>query len=137
MHLPSRSWQKYVFLNHYVFAFKKLANISFKFVLQEISFFLSQYKTLLRRTDLDILDMRGLYIGIYSSCSSILYSFEYKYIISTNLLPLWSVKFSIGNIFVPIKKREESRRNAIFDVSNWFKSHLNTLSFIVRDFNIE
>ena len=98
--------------------------------------FLSQYKTLLRRADLDIPGMRGLYIGVHTSCSSTPDPFEYKYIISTNLLSLWGVKCSVGNIYIPTKKHEEPRNNAISDLSKWLKNHLNNPSFIVGDFNM-
>ena len=98
--------------------------------------FLSQYKSLLRRADLNIPGMRGLYIGVHTSCLSTPDPFEFKYIISTNLLSLWGVKCSIGNIYVPTRSHEIARRNALLDLSNWLKSHHNNPSFIVGDFNM-
>jgi len=62
---------------------------------------LCQYKSFIRRADSNIPDMRGLYIGVHTSCLSTPDPFEYKYIISTNLFSLWGVKCSIGNIYVP------------------------------------
>jgi len=60
--------------------------------------------------------MRGLYIGVHTSCLSTPDLFEYKYIISTNFFSLWGVKCSVGNIYVPTKSHEESRKNAISDL---------------------
>ena len=99
--------------------------------------FLSQYKTLLRRADLNIPGMRGLYIGVHNSCTSSPDPFEYKYIISINLFSLWGVKCSIGNIYIPTKKHGEPRNNALSDLSNWLKNHTDNPSFIVGDFNIK
>jgi len=44
-------------------------------------------------------------------------------------------KCSIGNIYVPTNSHEESRKNAITDLSKWLTSHHNN-PFIVGDFNM-
>ena len=58
-------------------------------------------QSLIRRADLNVPGMRGLYIGVHNSCLSTPDPFEYKNIISTNLFSLWGVKCSVGNIYVP------------------------------------
>jgi len=80
--------------------------------------------------------MRGLYIGVHTSCLSTPDLFEYKYIIFTNFLSLWVVKCSIGNIYVPTNTHGQSKKNAISDLSKWLTNHYNNPSFIVGDFNM-
>jgi len=78
-------------LNLCLFAFKKLVTIIFKLLYHPI-FFLRSIQIIIESCWFEHLSgMRGLYIRVHT-CLFISDPFEYKYIISTNLLSLWSVK---------------------------------------------
>eukprot|EP00833_Pecoramyces_ruminatium_P010910 jgi/Orpsp1_1/1184942/evm.model.c7180000091668.1 len=98
--------------------------------------FLSQYNTLLRKADSNIPGMRGLYIGVHSSCSFYPDPFEFKYIISVNISSFWGVKCTIGNIYVPTITHKETRSFAISEINNWLKKHTKNPSILVGDFNM-
>ena len=68
--------------------------------------FLNHYRTVLRRADKKIPGMRGLYIGVYSSCQFTNDDFEYRYILSVNIVSFWGVRCSLGNIYIPSKKTQ-------------------------------
>eukprot|EP00833_Pecoramyces_ruminatium_P010362 jgi/Orpsp1_1/1184394/evm.model.c7180000089342.1 len=80
--------------------------------------------------------MRGLYIGVHSSCSFYPDPFEFKYIISVNISSFCGVKCTIGNIYVPIITHKETRSFAISEINNWLKKHTKNPSILVGDFNM-
>ena len=98
--------------------------------------FLNHYRTVLRRADKKIPGMRGLYIGVHSSCQFTNDDFEYRYILSVNIFSFWGVRCSLGNIYIPSKKHKDSREKAETDFANWLKNHQNNPSAIVGDFNM-
>jgi len=98
--------------------------------------FLYHYKSLLRRADKNIPGMRGLYIGVHSSCQCSADPFEYRYILSVSLTSFWGVRCYIGNTYIPSKKHGNSRDSAISDLSKWLQNHQNNPSIIVGDFNM-
>ena len=57
------------------------------------------YNSIFLRANPKILGMRGLFIGVHSSCSFFQESFLYKYIISVNITSFWNQKCTIGNIY--------------------------------------
>ena len=98
--------------------------------------FLNHYKSVLRRADKKVPGMRGLYIGVHSSCQYSSDPFEYKYIISVNINSFWGVRCSIGNTYIPSLKHSNSRNTAISDLTKWLKDHQNNPSILVGDFNM-
>eukprot|EP00833_Pecoramyces_ruminatium_P002775 jgi/Orpsp1_1/1176807/evm.model.c7180000059111.1 len=82
--------------------------------------------------------MRGLFIGIHSSCS---YNEEpsiYNYIISVNITSFWNQKCSIGNIYFPQNRWPDARLNAFSELDQWLRSHsnINFPAVLVGDFNM-
>ena len=82
--------------------------------------------------------MRGLFIGVYSSCSFFQETFLYKYIISVNITSFWNQKCTIGNIYFPQNKWKEARLVAFDELSQWLRFHnrKNVPAVLVGDFNL-
>ena len=98
--------------------------------------FLCYYNSILRKTNQNILGMRGLSISLHRSFSFSPDPFEYKYFISVNITSFWGIKCTIGNIYVPTVIHKEERKNAFSEITNWIKKHTNTPSILVGDFNM-
>ena len=100
--------------------------------------FLNHYRSLIRKADLNIPGMRGLYIGIHSSFSFLPDPFEFKYIISVNIISFWGISCSIGNIYIPTTSHKESRNQAFSDLKNWLElhNHSSKPTVLMGDFNM-
>ena len=82
--------------------------------------------------------MRGLFIGVHSSCSFFQEPFLYKYIISENITSFWNQKCIIGNIYFLQSKWKEARLVAFDELSQWLRFHKrkNVPTVLVGDFNM-
>ena len=67
------------------------------------------YNSVFLRANPKISGMRGLFIGVHSSCSFFQEPFLYKYIISVNITSFWNQKCTIGYIYFPQKQMERSK----------------------------
>jgi len=76
--------------------------------------------------------MRGLFIGVHSSCSFFQEPFLYKYIISVNITSFWNQKCTIGNIYFPQSKWKEARLVVLLN----FHNRKNDPAVLVGDFNM-
>ena len=97
---------------------------------------LRDYNSLLRKADPSNPGMRGLFIGVHSSCSFLPDPFEYKYIISVKLISFWGMTCHIGNVYIPSSKHKKARSDAINDINRWLKSNKKKPAFLVGDFNM-
>jgi len=81
--------------------------------------------------------MRGLYIGVHSSCSFYPDPFEYMYIISVNIASFWSTTCSIGNVYVPVSANKMYREKAIVEIRKWLNTRKKDRpALLVGDFNM-
>jgi exonuclease III len=84
--------------------------------------------------------MRGLLIGVHSSCSFFQEPFLYKYIISVNITSLWNQKCTIENIYFPQSKMEGSKTSLL--LMNFLSGYVFTIekknvpAVLVGDFNM-
>jgi len=96
------------------------------------------YNSVFLRANPKIPGMRGLFIGVHSSCSFFQEPFLYKYIISVNITSFWNQKCTIGNIYFPQSKWKEERLAAFDELSQWLRFHnrKNVPAVLVGDFNM-
>eukprot|EP00833_Pecoramyces_ruminatium_P008357 jgi/Orpsp1_1/1182389/evm.model.c7180000081096.1 len=96
------------------------------------------YKSVFLRADPKTPGMRGLFIGVHSSCSFYQEPFLYKYIISVNITSFWNQKYTIGNIYFPQNKWKEARLIAFNELSQWLRFHNkdNVPAILIGDFNM-
>jgi len=96
------------------------------------------YKSVYLRADPNIPGMRGLFIGVHTSCSFFQEPFIYKYIISVTITSFWNQKCTIGNIYFPQTKWKEERINAFVELSHWLNFHdkNDSPAILVGDFNM-
>jgi len=97
---------------------------------------------MLRRADMKISGMNGLYISIHISYQFINDNLEYRYKLSVNIVSFWGVRSSIGNIYIHSKKKKKKSKDSIEKekaktiYAKWFKNHQSNSFIIVGDFNI-
>jgi len=66
---------------------------------------------MLRRADMKISGMNGLYISIHISYQFINDNLEYRYKLSVNIVSFWGVRSSIGNIYILSKKKKKKKKS--------------------------
>jgi len=98
--------------------------------------FIKNYITVHQRANHNINGMRGLYIGVHSSCSFAPEPLIYNYILSVNLNSFWGKKCSVGNIYFPQKRWKEARITAFDELDRWLKHHSKDPAILVGDFNM-
>jgi len=81
--------------------FQEIGNSQFLCNTKNSSPYLTNYKTVHRRYNPKVPVMRGLYIGIYKSCTFSPDPITFKCIISVNLFSFWNQKCSIRNTYFP------------------------------------
>ncbi|ORX76794.1 hypothetical protein BCR32DRAFT_283802 [Anaeromyces robustus] len=126
------------FLNLLVFAFRKLVQVNFfqvAFHLLTLSRTRSLY---ISESTMTLTEIRGLYIGVHSSCSFTSEPLLYNYILSVNLTSFWGKNVLLATF--TSRKRDGQKPSLLhFDeLEKWLKFHSkdNYPAVLMGDFNM-